>query len=144
MADSMSNFSPNFKLIILLTKNVIVFVILVRSHGSWQRCTNFLWWWPKVMLLYYSFFYKNSILYPISIIVCVDGHFGYNICFLWICMKKESMCNHQSSRDWNDLEVASASRIKPDVKGTFQDCSISILDVTASIPTHEIPGFELK
>ncbi len=49
------------------------------------------------------------------------------------------MCNYQSSRDWNDLEVANASRIEPGGKGTFQDCSISILYVTASIPTHEIP-----
>ncbi len=54
------------------------------------------------------------------------------------------MCNHQSSQDWNDLEVACASRIVKDVKGEFQDCSISILDVTASIPTCEIPGFVIK
>jgi len=44
------------------------------------------------------------------------------------------MCNHQFSRDWNDLEVAYAPRIEPDVNGTFQDRFISILDVTASIP----------
>ncbi len=28
------------------------------------------------------------------------------ICFVLICMKKGSKCNHQSSQDWNDLEVA--------------------------------------
>ncbi len=59
-------------------------------------------------------------------------------------MKKGSKCNHQSSQDWNDLEVAYASRIKPDVKGTFQDSSISIVDVTASVTTSVIPGFVLK
>ncbi len=59
-------------------------------------------------------------------------------------MKKGSMCNHQSRQDWNDLEVAYVSRIKPDGKGMFQDRSISILSVTASIPTWEIPGFVLK
>ncbi len=47
------------------------------------------------------------------------------------------MCNHQSSQDWNDLEVACASRIEPDVKGMFKNCSISILYITASIPTYE-------
>ncbi len=62
------------------------------------------------------------------------------ICFVWICMKKGSMCNHQSNQDWNDLEVAWAFRIEPDGKGTFQNHSISILDVTASI----IPDFVLK
>ncbi len=68
------------------------------------------------------------------------------ICFVWICMKKGSKCNHQSSHDWNDLEVvyASASRIEPNGKGMFQDCFISILYVTALIPTCEIPGFVLK
>ncbi len=54
------------------------------------------------------------------------------------------MCNHQFSQDWNDLEVAYASRIEPDVLGTFQDRSISIIDVIASIPTCEIPGFDFK
>ncbi len=66
------------------------------------------------------------------------------ICFGWICMKNGSMCNHQSSQDWNNLEAVHASRIKQDGKGTFQDHSISILDITASIPTHEIPGFTWK
>ncbi len=59
-------------------------------------------------------------------------------------MKKGSKCNHQSRQDWNDLEVAYASRIKPDGKGTFQDHSIYILYVTASIPTPEIPDHVLK
>ena len=54
------------------------------------------------------------------------------------------MCNHQFNQDWNDLEVAYATRIEPDVLGTFQDRSIPIIDVIASIPTYEIPGFELK
>ncbi len=36
------------------------------------------------------------------------------ICFVWICMKKGNMCYHQSSRNWNDLEVAYTSRIEPD------------------------------
>ncbi len=34
------------------------------------------------------------------------------ICFYWSCMKKGSMCNHQSSQGWNDLEVAIDSRIE--------------------------------
>ncbi len=51
------------------------------------------------------------------------------------------MYNHQSSLDWNDLEVAYASRIKQDGKGKFQDRFIFILYVTALIPTCEIPGF---
>ncbi len=54
------------------------------------------------------------------------------------------MCKHQSSQDWNDLEVAYASRIKPNGKATFHDCYTSILDIIASIPTCEIPGFVLK
>ncbi len=66
------------------------------------------------------------------------------ICFVWICMKKGSMWNHQSSQDWNDLEVVYASGIEPDDKETFQDSSIFILDVTSSIPTCEIPNFVLK
>jgi hypothetical protein len=44
------------------------------------------------------------------------------------------MCNHQFSQDWNDLELAYASRIEPDVLVTFHDRFISILDVTALIP----------
>ncbi len=39
------------------------------------------------------------------------------ICLVCMWMKKGSMCNHQSSQDWNDLEVAYASRIEPDVIG---------------------------
>ncbi len=66
------------------------------------------------------------------------------ICFVWIFHDKGSMWSHQSSQDWNDLEVAYASWIKPDGEGTFQKCSISILNVTALITTYEIPGFELK
>ena len=66
------------------------------------------------------------------------------VCFVCICMKKRSIGNHQFSQDWNDLEVAYASRIEPDVLGTFQDCSISILDVTALIPMCKIPGFTLR
>ncbi len=54
------------------------------------------------------------------------------------------MCNHQSSQDLIDLEVVYASRIEPDGKGTFQDCSISIMDVKASISACEVPGFMLK
>ncbi len=45
------------------------------------------------------------------------------------------MCNHQSSQDWDDLVVAYASRIKPDVKGMLQDRSICVLYVPPSIPT---------
>ncbi len=59
-------------------------------------------------------------------------------------MKKENVFNHQSSQDWNDLEVADDSRIEPGGKGSFQDRFISILAVTASIPTCEIPSFVLK
>ncbi len=70
----------------------------------------------------------------------VDGHFGYFL-YVQICMKKGSMFNHQFSQDWNDLEVAYASRIEPDVNGTFQDCSVSILYVAAS--TCEITGLVL-
>lgn len=54
------------------------------------------------------------------------------------------MCNHQFSRDWNDLEVAYAPRIEPDGKGTSLERSISIPDVTGSIPMRYIPGFMLK
>ncbi len=50
------------------------------------------------------------------------------------------MYNHQSSQDWNDLDVAYDSRIESDGKGTFQDRFISILDVTSSIPTCYIPA----
>ncbi len=53
------------------------------------------------------------------------------------------MCNHQFSQDWNDLEVAYAPRIKPDVLGTFQGCSIPIPDVAGSISLLDIPGFML-
>ncbi len=74
---------------------------------------------------------------------CFDGDFGYYL-FCLNLHKKGSMCNHQSGQDWNDLEVAYASRIEPDGKGTFQDRSISILGVTASILTCEIPRFVLK
>ena len=63
------------------------------------------------------------------------------VCFVQICKKKESMCNNQSSQDWNDLKVAYASSIEPDVLGTFQDRSISIIDIIASIRTCEIPCF---
>ena len=51
----------------------------------------------------------------------VDGHFRYYLIFPQICLNRKSIGNHQSSQDWNDLEVAYASRIKPDVKGTFQN-----------------------
>ncbi len=67
------------------------------------------------------------------ILYCIDAWEGVLmftldiICFVWICMKKGSMCKHQSSQDWNDLEVAYASRIKPDDKETFQDCSRIVL-----------------
>ncbi len=46
------------------------------------------------------------------------------ICFVWIFMKKGSMCNHQSIQDRNNLEIAYASRIVADVKELIQDCSI--------------------
>ncbi len=59
-------------------------------------------------------------------------------------MKKGIKCNHQSNQNWNDLEVSYASRIEADGKGTFQERSISILYITASIPTHEIPDLVLK
>ncbi len=36
------------------------------------------------------------------------------VCFVSICMKKGIKCNHQSSQDWNDLEVAWASKIELD------------------------------
>ncbi len=51
------------------------------------------------------------------------------------------MFNHQSCQDWNDLDIAYGSKIKPDGKGMFSDCSMSILDVKALTPSHEITGF---
>ncbi len=35
----------------------------------------------------------------------VDGHFGCYMFYLNL-HEKGSKCNHQSSQDWNDLEVA--------------------------------------
>ncbi len=59
----------------------------------------------------------------------VDGHFGCYL-FFFDLHEKGNKCNHQSSQQM--------------VRGTFQDCFISILYVTASIPTCETPGFVWK
>ncbi len=53
------------------------------------------------------------------------------------------MYNHQFSQDWNDLEVAYAPRIEPDVLGTFQGCSMPIPDNSGLHPMLDIPGFML-
>ncbi len=42
------------------------------------------------------------------------------------------------------LRLPVLSKSNQMVRGTFQDCFISILYITALIPTHEIPGFTWK
>ncbi len=73
----------------------------------------------------------------------VDGHFGYPLFCLNLHEKEKYVQSSIQPRlewswGWN------ASKIKPDGLGMFQDRFISILDITASIPSCEIAGFVLK
>ncbi len=64
----------------------------------------------SIMSAHSSFWTWLSALdqFPSLLMVTLDV-----ICFVWFCTKKGRKCNHQSSKDWNDLEVAWASRIEP-------------------------------